>query len=198
MTLKPLRHFFLTCFVLGCASLLHADIIVTPTFDASNQAAPPDTTDYEGAFFDGTSAPYDITIGAFDFTIPTGDVITGATISGTFGDVNIPVTALTDLFVDNGTINVAGCDDLSAPCAAGTIDGSLVPWSHTFTSTELSDLSSDFAAGSIDFTAVQNSFGAVVVGSPTLDIQVAQTPEPSSLFTLAGGLLAIAAWRRRK
>lgn len=198
MTIKPLRHFFLTCFAFGCASLAHADIIVTPVFDSSNQAAPPDTSDYEGNFFDGTSAPYDLTIGAFDFTIPTGDVITGATISGTFGDVNIPVTALADLFVDNGNINVAGCDDFSSPCAAGTVDGSLVPWSHTFSPTELNMLAADFAGGTLDFTAVQNSFGAVVVGSPTLDIQVAQTPEPSSLFTLAVGLLAIAGWRRRK
>ncbi len=50
--------------------------------------------------------------------------------------------------------------------------------------------------GSLDFTAVQNSFGAVVVGTPILDIQT--VPEPSSVFTLAGGLLAFAVLRRRK
>lgn len=197
MTLKPLRHFLLACFALGCASLAHADIIVTPAFDSSNQAAPPDTTDYEGNFYDGTSAPYDIAIGTFDFTIPTNDIVIGATISGTFGDVNIPVTALTDLYVDGGNIQVGGCDDLTANCATG-INSSLTSWSHTFTGTELSQLGSDFAAGSLDFTAIQNSFGLVVLGDPTLDIQVAQTPEPSSIFTLAGGLLAFIAWRRRK
>jgi hypothetical protein len=195
---KPLRHFLLACFILGCASLAQADIIVTPTFDSSNQAAPPDTTDYEGNFYDfSTTFPPDpITIGTFTFIIPTNDVVTGATISGTFGDQNIPVTAVTDLFVDG--IDVAGCDSTSAPCAAGTVDGSLVPWSYTFTATDLQNLSADFAGGSLDFTAVQDSFGAVVVGTPSLDIQVAQTPEPSSVFTLVGGLLAFAAWRRRK
>lgn len=197
MNIRPLQLFLIACFALGCASFAHAEtIVVTPTFDASNQAAPPDTTDYEGQFFDGTAAPYPITIGAFDFTIPAGDQVVGATISGTFGDVNIPVTALTDLYVDSGSIQVAGCDDPSAPCAAGTVDGSLVPWSYTFTPTQLSELSSDFAAGSLDFTAVQNSFGAVVVGTPTLDLQVA--PEPSYIFPLAGGLLALITWRRRK
>src|ERR1700733_12788876 len=87
-------------------------IIVSPTFGASNQTAPPDTTDYEGIFYDGTETfPLpSISIGTFTFTIPTGESVIGATISGTFGDVNIPVTTLTDLFVDGGTIEVGECD----------------------------------------------------------------------------------------
>ena len=198
--MKPLRYCLLACLALGCASLAQADIdiVVAPTFDPSNQAAPPDTTDYEGNFYDFSSTfpPNPITIGTFDFTIPIGDYVTGGTISGTFGDANIPVTALTDLFVLNGTIQVAACDSFSDPCAAGTIDGSLVSWSYTFTAADLNNLASDFAAGSLDFTAIQNSFGAVVVGTPSLDLQVA--PEPSSIFTLAGVLVAFAAWRRRK
>ncbi len=191
MTIKPLRHLLLTCLALGWAALAHADNIDAQlTFDPSNQAAPPDTTDYEGNFFDGTAAPYDVTIGTFNFTLPAGDYIVGATISGTFGDQNIPVTALTDLFIDG--IKVAGCDSFTDPCAAGTIDGSLVPWSYTFTTAQLGD----FAGGSLNFTAVQNSFGSIIVGAPVLDIQA--VPEPSSIFTLAGALVAFAAWRRRK
>ena len=200
MTLTFFRHFLAAALVVGCASFAQADIIVPPTFAASNQAAPPDTTDYEGNFYDFSTSvpPGPITIGKFTFTIPKGDVVVGATISGTFGDQNIPVTALNDLFVMNGTIEVGACDSTSDACAAGTIDGSLVPWSHTFGAAELSALASDFASGSLDFTAAQNSFGAVVMGTPTLDIQLVQTPEPSSLFTLAGGVLGFAAWRRRK
>jgi len=189
VTLTPLRHFFLACFALGCASFAHADIIVAPTFDPSNQAAPPDTTDYEGNFFDGSSAPYDITIGTFNFTIPAGEHVVDATISGTFGDVNSSTTALTDLFVDGGSIQVAACDDPTAACATG---GSPVSWSYTFTNAQLGDLT----GGSLDFTAVQKSFGAVIVGAPSLDIQA--VPEPSSVSILAGGLLACLAWRRRK
>lgn len=196
MTIKPLRHFLLACFVLAWATLAHADIIITPpsinfVFDASNQSS--DTTDYEGNFFDGTSAPYDITIGTFSFMslIPTGYRITGATISGTFGDGNgNPTTALADLFVD-GSVQVGACDSFSDPCFAGTIDGSLVPWSQNLTAGELS-------SGSLTLTAVQNSFGALIVGTPTLDIQIAPTPEPATIFPLAGGLLALAVLRRRK
>jgi hypothetical protein len=178
-----------------------SDIIVQPTFDpSSNQAAPPDTTDYEGLYFDGTigAPPYDLTIGTFDFSIPTGDYVTGGTISGTFGDENSPTTALADLFVLDGSIEVGECDSYGDPCAAGTLDGSLVPWSYTFNSTDLSNLASDFSSGSLDFTAIQNSLGATIVGAPSLDLTVAPTPEPASIFTLAGGLLAIAALRRRK
>ena len=189
MTRKFPQSLLLACVALG-GSLAHADIIATFNPDPSNQA--PDATDYEGNFFDGSAAPYDITIGVFNFTIPTGYVVTGATISGTFGDMNgNPTTALADLFVDAGSVQVAACDNFSDPCFAGTLDGSLVPWSDTLTA-------ADLAAGSLDFTAVQNSFGALIVGTPSLDIQVAQTPEPSSIFPLAGGLLAFVAWRRRK
>lgn len=196
MKSKFVLNAFASAALLAACGAARADIVVSPTFDLSNQALPPDTTDYEGNFFDGSSAPYDITIGTFTFKIPTGDIVTGATISGTFGDVNFSSTALTDLFVNNG-IQVAGCDDFGDPCFTGTIDGSLVAWSHTFTGTELGELASDFASGSLAFTAVQNSFGAVIVGTPTLDIQVAPTPEPALIFPLAGGLLAIAVMRRR-
>lgn len=193
---------FLSLATLGVTLPAQAGVIaINPTFDPSNQAS--DGTDYEGVFYDGvtTFPPSSTTIGTFDFTIPTGQNVVGATISGTFGDVNFPVTALADLFVDDGNIEVAACDIESdgvtyPPCAAGTVDGSLVSWSYTFSSADLTNLATDFSDGSVDFTAVQNSpFGSVVVGDPVLDIQYA--PEPASIFTLAGGLLAFAAFRRR-
>ena len=198
---KTTAIFFSIVAILSLAVTAQADIMVAPTFDPSNQAAPPDTTDYEGIFYDFSSTfpPSTIAIGTFNFAIPTSDIVIGATISGTFGDTNgDPTTALADLSVLDGTIPVGGCDDFTDPCFLGTDDGSLVPWSHTFNTTELGELAADFAAGSIDFTAVQNSFGQVVVGTPTLDIQVEQTPEPASIFTFAGGLLAFVALRRRK
>jgi hypothetical protein len=197
MKSKFVLNTFASVVLLTACGIARADIVVAPTFDISNQAAPPDTIDYEGNFFDGSSAPYDITIGTFTFKIPTGFMVLGASISGSFGDQNVGVTALTDLFVDGG-IQVGACDNFSDPCFSGTIDGSLVPWSHTFTGTELGELASDFASGSLNFTAVQNSFGAVIVGTPTLDIRVAPTPEPATIFPLVGGLLAMLVRRRRK
>ncbi len=199
MSKKNIRHFLAACFALGWASIAHADISVTPVFNPSNQVQPPDTTDYEGIFYDFSSTfpPGPIPIATFNFTIPAGYYVTAATISGTFGDQNIPVTALTDLFV-NGNTAVGGCDSAGDPCAAGTINGSLVPWSRTFDAAQLHYLGPDFATGSLDFSAVQNSFGAVIVGAPVLDIEVAKTPEPSYLFAVAGGMLAMAALRRRR
>lgn len=193
---------FSTVAGLVMSSSARADLLVNPTFSSSNLTAAPDTTDYEGNFYDGSTTfpPSSISIGTFSFTIPTGTQVIGATISGTFGDVNIPVTALTDLYVDNGNIEVAECDQSGGnypPCAVGTSNGLPATWTYTFTSADLTNLASELSGGSIDFTAVQNSpFGTVVVGDPVLDIQL--TPEPASIFTFAGGLLAFAALRRRK
>lgn len=206
MTPRQLRLLLAICFGLGCASFAQASVIVVePVFSGSNQAAPPDTTDYEGVFYDYSSTfpPASIAIGTFNFTIPANNIVTGATISGTFGDVNIPVTALTDLYVLNGAIEVGACDasdggTVYPPCAVGTVDGSLVPWTYTFTSTDLNNMAADFSSGSLDFSAVQNGFGAVIVGTPALDISVATIPEPGSIFILAGGLFALGALRRRK
>lgn len=195
---KLLRPFLLACFALGCAPFAQADLVLTPTFSASasNTAPSGDTSDYEGVFYDGVSTfpPASISIGTFSFTIPAGESVAGATISGTFGDVNIPTTTLTDLYVDG--IDVAGCDSFDADCATGDNYPSLVSWSHTFTGSELTSLASDFSAGTLDFTAVQNfPFGEIVVGTPVLTIDA--VPEPGSILTLAT-VLAFAALGLRK
>lgn len=175
-------------------------IVVNPIFDLSNQTQLPDTSDYESIPTDGTAAPYALTIGAFNFTIPAGDTVYSATVFGTFGDVNYTSSALADLYVLNGTIKVGGCDlnqDGSYPlCATNQDPSALVSWSYTFSSADLASLATDFAHGSIDFTGVQNSAGVTVIGTPTLDIST--VPEPASIFAAAAGLLAFAAFRRRK
>ncbi len=94
-------YFLLACFVLGCASLAQADIIVT-NFRLSNQSWQ-SYTDFSGSR--RTSLRIPSTIGTFNFMIPAGDQVASATISGTFGDENFSTSALTDLFVDNGNIN---------------------------------------------------------------------------------------------
>jgi len=139
------------------------------------------------------------TLGNFIFTIPTDWTVVGATISGTFGNNDVPgltnVTALSDYFVANGTIRVAGCDTFSDPCSAGTVDGSPAPWSYTFSQSDLATLAPEFAGGSLDFSVTQNFLGAVETGPITLDMQV--TPEPASFFFTCVLCLAGIVLRRR-
>lgn len=145
------------------------------------------------------STPASSVLGTFTFTVPTGVTVTGATISGTFGNEDVPgttnVTALSDYFVDNFAIPVASCDNFSAPCAAGNPDGSPTPWSYVFTPTDLATLAPAFAAGSLDFDVTQNFLGSVQTGVVTLDIQA--TPEPTELFLLPAGLIGLVFWRFR-
>ncbi len=156
--------------------------------------------------YDGTPvvdfdpADYPLTpvlIGDFSFTIPTGESVIGGTISGTFGNDDVPdtteSTAPSDYYIDNNTIEVASCDDSLTGAACDT-SSAPTSWSYTLTASDLSNLSAELASGSIDFTASQNFFGAVNTGTTTLDLVL--TPEPSMIFLLCGGLAGIALLRR--
>jgi hypothetical protein len=143
--------------------------------------------------------PATTTLGDFTFTIANGLRVVSATISGTFGNNDVPgltnVTALSDYYVANGTIQVAACDSFSDPCTAGTVSGAPEPWSYTFSQNDLTALAPEFAAGSLDFSVTQNFLGAVQTGPITLDMQVA--PEPASYFFTSVLCLAGIALRRR-
>ena len=146
--------------------------------------------------------PATTTLGNFTFSIPDPaqnlSQISGATISGTFGNTDVPgttnVTALSDYFVNGGTMEVAACDSFSDPCAAGSESGAPVAWTYTFTQSDLSALATAFQNGSLDFSVTQNNLGAVETGPITLDIQVA--PEPATIFVFSLGLAGIALPRR--
>ncbi|MDR3752486.1 MAG: PEP-CTERM sorting domain-containing protein [Terracidiphilus sp.] len=177
-----------TCLLLILASALllgnspraNADIVAT-------------LPNYDGAVSFGTF-PSSTTIGDFTFSIPAGTSVIGATISGTFGNNDDPGTTTTsapaDLYVDNGAIEVAACDDGLTFTEACDTGSSPTAWSYTFTSSDLSTLASDFASGSLDLSAVQNDVFAVNAGSLTLDIVV--SPEPNSLWLMGTGLMSLA------
>jgi hypothetical protein len=160
--------------------------------------------EYNGpADFDFNAGDYplgSVTIGNFLFSIPANQLVTGATISGTFGNNDVSSnTALSDYFVNHGGIEVASCDDPTADCFSGQT-GVPTPWSYTFTANDLKNLSAAFSSGSLDFSAVQNFAISVQTGVTTLTIDTAAStaPEPSTFFVIGGGLAGLACLRRRR
>jgi hypothetical protein len=172
--------------VLSFSPRAHADIVATiPNYDGTATFGP---------------FPSSISIGDFAFTIPTNQIVVGGTVSGTFGNDDVPGTttdsAPTDLFADSGAIEVAECDDSLSYTAACDSGSTPTPFSYTFTSSDLSTLSTDFASGSLDLSAIQNGPFAVNAGSLTLDLATATTPEPNGLWLSGAGPMCFLLLRR--
>ncbi len=162
---------------------------------------------------DGTftfSTPETIVIGSFSFTSTPSALISSATISGSFGNTDVPgttnVTADSDYYVDTSStldanaIEVAACDDPTPftptlPCDAGTQSGAPQTWSYTFTAGNLATLASGFGSGKLYFIAVQNDVGAVNTG--LTELTATTVPEPSTWLFMGSGLAALVLLRRR-
>jgi hypothetical protein len=157
-------------------------------------------------FISSFPSPGEITnVGTFTFTIPADETVTGITISGTFGNGDNQTTAESDYFLTDGTneVEVAACESITADCYDN--QNGPTPWSYTFTAADLGTLSSAIGSGSLDFTytwvtptegAVAGNYQYVYAGDPTIDIQLASTPEPATVLICLGGLAGIAALRR--
>jgi hypothetical protein len=166
-----------------------------PSYDS------PNGYDFVSTFPPGGST----TIGTFTFSIPAGGIVTGITISGTFGNGDSGTTALSDYYLgfsgDETAVEVAGCDSILANCYSN--QNGPTAWTDTLTAANLSTLASAIAGGSLDFTytwdnntqfAVMGFDQYVYAGASTLGIQV--TPEPATALMCFGGLAVIAALRR--
>ncbi len=148
-------------------------------------------------------------IGAFTFTIPTGLSVVNVTISGTFGNGDVPNTALSDYYLgfggDEEALEVAECDSASADCYSG-MEGPYT-WSATLTPAEIAEFAPALSAGSIDFgytwgssppapDAFTGGFDDqfVYAGAATLDIT--PSPEPATVLFCLSGLAGLAGFRR--
>jgi hypothetical protein len=160
---------------IGLASTARADFNLTlPEFDGVLEAGPYPLPP--------------LTVGTYTYSIPAGEVITGADISGTFGNSTVPNSAGVDLNLDGLLVgqNVQG--------GPGYTNQSPTPWSYTFTPADLALL----LDGSAEFTATQTSEYVIRLGQTNLNIHTAPaTPEPASMALLAGGVLPLLRRRRR-
>jgi hypothetical protein len=166
-----------------------------PSYDS------PNGYDFVSTFPPGGST----TIGAFTFSIPAGGVVTGITISGTFGNADNGTTALSDYYLGYSghetAVQVAGCDSILANCYSA--QNGPTPWTDTLTAANLSTLALAIAGGSLDFTytwdnntqfAISGDDQYVYAGAATIGIQTA--PEPATVLLCLGGLVGVAALRR--
>ncbi len=131
------------------------------------------------------------TIGTFDFSVPAGQSVIGATISGFFGHALTPSTAAQEIYADN--VLVATCVYL-ADC--WTNEEAPLPWSYTFTGAELGI----FADGQVVLTDKQTDCCIIRLSETTLQVFTDTTPavpEPETYALMLGGL-AVVAWAARR
>jgi hypothetical protein len=139
--------------------------------------------------YDGAGVwPATETVGTFTYTIPLGETILSATVTGTMGNSSSPTTAVMDVLVDG--VLVAQCPDEAAACwsVAGPH-----PFSYSFLPAEFAVLLDNAA----DLTVNQLDCCVIRLGETTLTIVTGAVPEPGGFVLLAGGLGALV-WRLRR
>jgi len=185
---------------LGLSASAHADIIEsTSSYDS------PGGYDFVSTFPPAGSA----TIGTYTFTIPTGDTVTGITISGSFGNGDSATTALSDYYLgfssNETAVEVAECDNIAADCYSN--QNGPTGWSVTLTAPQVAALTTGITGGSLDFTYTWDNntsfafpgYDQNVYADPaTIDITYtgAATPEPAAFLICFGGLAGIVSLRR--
>jgi len=121
-----------------------------------------------------------VNIGIFSYTIPTGEEIVSAVISGTFGNSVVPNSSGLNLFVDS--FQVASCARFDPLCYFGSIP---TPWSFSFPASAFSFLTDN--SMTLTATATQTSEFVIRLGETRLTIEtapIASVPEPTSVLAL--------------
>lgn len=131
------------------------------------------------------SNPVPVVIGTFNYTLPAGETLIDARISGTFGTSQGSSAGI-----------IAALDGIGvAVCLLPVCSG---PWSFTFSPTDFTALLDGAAA----LTAEQQTIpGNLRLGETTLRLTTAAgptgtVPEPAGLFLLGSGLILLLAARK--
>jgi len=167
------------------AGTLNTSSAFSPTNDSTDGS-----TYYNDAYY-GPLPAAPVVVGEFDFSLPSGNAVSGATISGDFGSNSLGSgTGAVELFV--GNVEVANCD---AACETATAANEMA-WSFTFASTQLSAIGSS----SLVLTAVQQEQnGQQIVLDPTsVSLTVAAVPEPAGLPMVLAAVPLLALVLRRR
>jgi hypothetical protein len=182
---------------IGLTTPAHAGDIVESTLSYDS----PDGYDFVSTFPPSGST----TIGTYTFTPIALDSITGITISGAFGNGDNATTALSDYYLGFGgnetALEVAPCDDILDDCYSN--ENGPTGWTATLTQTQIADLATGLAGGSLDFTYTWDNntefafpgYDQFVYASPAT-IDVSYTPEPATFLICFGGIAGIVALRR--
>ena len=139
--------------------------------------------------------PSAMTVGEFDFSVPSGETITAGSFSGNFGSNALASgTSQATLFVDG--VQLALCD---AACEAAS-QSSDVPWLYALTGSDLTQLSTNslWQAGRAVVTASQLSASQVVLDPTSVNLTLAPVPIPPAFFLFASALAPLFGFARRK
>lgn len=150
--------------------------------------------EFNGALFDSGFPQPPVTVGTQAFSIPTGDRVVSAAISGFWGTTTKPdSTAGVTVLLDD--VEVARCEKPDPACWLPGDSGQRA-WRYTYTAPQLVSLND----GAATLTAVQTSDAFIRLGVSTLVIETAPiviVPETAPIFivpTLSPfGLLALLA-----
>jgi hypothetical protein len=135
-----------------------------------------------------------MTVGEFDFSVPSGQAVTAGSFSGDFGSNIIgSATSQAKLFVDG--VQLAVCD---ANCEAASAAND-VAWSYSLTASDLLTLSTNslWLAGKAVITATQLSASQVVLDPTTVSLNTAPVPLPGALLLFTSALAPLFGFARR-
>jgi hypothetical protein len=139
--------------------------------------------------------PLTMTVGEFDFSVPSGQAITAGSFSGNFGSNALASgTSQAKLFVDG--VQLALCD---TACEAASQSND-VAWSYSLTASDLTTLSTNslWLAGKAVITASQLSASQVVLDPTTASLTLAPVPIPAAFFLFASALAPLFGFARLK